>query len=262
MIVAQRGWPPLWLVVATVAGGSLAAGGANAINCYVDRDIDELMRRTEHRPLPEGRIAPRGALIFGLALEVLAFVELWAFVNLLAALLAASATVFYVGVYTLWLKRTSTHNIVVGGAAGGVPVLVGWAAVTGRVGAPAWVMFAIIFLWTPPHFWALAVKYQDDYRNAGVPMLPAVAGIVPTVRRILFYSTALVGVTFLLEPFGKLGLVYLLSAAVLGFTFMTRALNLYRARTVAASMRLFQFSIAYLGLLFVSMAVARLVTPS
>jgi len=175
MIVAQRGLPPIALMVATLLGGALAAGGANAINMVVDRDIDKLMHRTSSRPLVTGAVTPRNALVFAVALEVAAFVELWAWVNLLAAALAISATLFYVFVYTLWLKRTSSQNIVIGGAAGAVPVLVGWAAVTDSLSWTPVVMFAIIFVWTPPHFWALAVKYQDDYRAANVPMLPAVA---------------------------------------------------------------------------------------
>ena len=175
MIVAQRGLPPLWLMVATLLGGALAAGGANAINMVVDRDIDKLMHRTRKRPLVTGAITPRNALIFAITLEVVAFVELWAWVNLLAAALAVSATLFYVFVYTMWLKRTSSQNIVIGGAAGAVPVLVGWAAVTDSLSWTPVVLFAIIFVWTPPHFWALAVKYKDDYQAASVPMLPAVA---------------------------------------------------------------------------------------
>ena len=164
MIVAQRGLPPVWLMVATLLGGALAAGGANAINMVVDRDIDKLMHRTRNRPLVTGAITPRNALIFAIALEVVAFVELWAWVNLLSAVLAVSATLFYVFVYTLWLKRTSSQNIVIGGAAGAVPVLVGWAAVTDSLAWTPVVLFAIIFVWTPPHFWALAVKYKDDYQ--------------------------------------------------------------------------------------------------
>ena len=193
MIVAQRGLPPVWLMVATLLGGALAAGGANAINMVVDRDIDKLMHRTRKRPLVTGVITPRNALIFAIALEVVAFVELWAWVNLLSAALAVSATLFYVFVYTLWLKRTSSQNIVIGGAAGAVPVLVGWAAVTDSLSWTPVVLFAIIFVWTPPHFWALAVKYKDDYQAASVPMLPAVATFKRTAREILFYSVVLVG---------------------------------------------------------------------
>ncbi|HEY6426190.1 MAG TPA: heme o synthase, partial [Acidimicrobiales bacterium] len=177
MVVAQRGLPPLWLIVATVAGGALAAGGANAINMVVDRDIDRLMNRTKNRPLVTGAMSARAALVFALTLEVLAFVELWLAVNLLSAVLAISATLFYVFVYTLWLKRRSSQNIVIGGAAGAVPVLVGWAAVTDSLSWAPVVLFAIIFIWTPPHFWSLAVKYRDDYAAADVPMLPVVASM-------------------------------------------------------------------------------------
>src|SRR5436309_11301023 len=191
MIVARRGLPSGWLVLWTLVGGALAAGGANAINMYADRDIDRLMERTRNRPLVTGVITPRAALTFAVALEVVAFVELWTLVNLLAAALAVSATLFYVFVYTLWLKRTSTNNIVIGGAAGAVPVLVGWAAVRDSLGLAPLVLFAIIFVWTPPHFWALAVKYRDDYAAADVPMLPAVASPARTARQIVVYSVAL-----------------------------------------------------------------------
>src|SRR5437764_5201158 len=170
MILAQEGLPRLTLIVATLTGGTLAAGGANAVNMYVDRDIDRLMPRTQHRPLVTGAVTPRGALTFAVLLETAAFVELWLVVNLLSAVLALSATLFYVFVYTLWLKRTSTRNIVIGGAAGAVPVLVGWTAVRNSLAWPPIVLFAIIFYWTPPHFWALAVKYRDDYAAADVPM--------------------------------------------------------------------------------------------
>src|SRR4051794_10644379 len=173
-IVAAQGMPPLWLIVATVLGGAFAAGGANAINMYVDRDIDRLMERTQGRPLVTGAVTPRAALTFAIGLEVLAFFWLWGTVNLLSAVLAVSACLFYVFVYTLWLKRTSKSNIVIGGAAGAVPVLVGWASVTGSLGWAPILLFALIFVWTPPHFWALAVKYKADYAAADVPMLPVV----------------------------------------------------------------------------------------
>src|SRR3954454_16947211 len=175
MIVAKRGLPSIELMVTTLVGGALAAGGANAINMYVDRDIDAVMKRTQNRPLVTGEITPRAALTFAVALEVVAFFELWLAVNLLSAVLAVSATLFYVFVYTLWLKRTSSHNIVIGGAAGAVPVLVGWTAVTDRLAWAPIVLFAVIFYWTPPHFWALAIRYRDDYAAADVPMLPVVA---------------------------------------------------------------------------------------
>jgi protoheme IX farnesyltransferase len=255
MIVAQRGLPPVWLMAATLLGGALAAGGANAINMFVDRDIDKLMHRTSKRPLVTGAVTPRNALVFAIALEVVAFVELWAWVNLLSAVLAISATLFYVFVYTLWLKRTSSQNIVIGGAAGAVPVLVGWAAVTDSLSWTPVVMFAIIFVWTPPHFWALAVKYKDDYQAASVPMLPAVATFKRTAREILVYSVVLVGVTLLLAAVAKLGVIYVVSASVLGAVFVAMAVRLWRRATPKAAMQLFSYSITYLTLLFVLMAV-------
>ena len=193
MVVAQRGLPSGWLVLATLLGGTLPPAGANATNMVVDRDIDSLMKRTHGRPLVTGAVTPRNALIFAIALEVVAAVVLWLAVNPLSALLALSATLFYVFVYTLWLKRTSTENIVIGGAAGAVPVLVGWAAVTGSLGWAPFVLFALIFAWTPPHFWALAIRYRDDYAAADVPMLPVVAGFDVTARRIVAYTARPVG---------------------------------------------------------------------
>src|SRR4051812_7510963 len=200
MVVADRGIPHVGLIVATVLGGTMAAGGANAINMYVDRDIDKVMHRTRNRPLVTGIIKARNALIFAVLLEVAAFLFLWATVNLLSAVLAVSATLFYVFVYTLWLKRTSTHNIVIGGAAGAVPVLVGWSSVTGRLDWAPIVLFAIIFYWTPPHFWALAIKYRDDYAAADVPMLPVVVSPRTTATRILAYTVLLWALTIVFDP--------------------------------------------------------------
>ena len=190
MVLAQQGWPSTALVVVTLIGGTLAAGGANAFNMYVDRDIDRLMERTKNRPLATGRIEPRHALVFAAALEVVAFAVLWWGANLLSAVLALSATAFYVLVYTIWLKRTSRQNIVIGGAAGAVPVLVGWAAVRNDLGWAPVVLFAAMFFWTPPHFWALAIKYADDYRAADVPMLPAVVPLADAVRQMTLYTAA------------------------------------------------------------------------
>ena len=255
MIVARRGIPSVALMAATLLGGTLAAGGANAINMFVDRDIDKVMHRTRNRPLVTGAMAPRNALIFAVSLEVLAFVELWAWVNPLSAVLAVSATLFYVFVYTLWLKRRSSQNIVIGGAAGAVPVLVGWAAVTDHLAWSPVVLFAIIFLWTPPHFWALAFKYKEDYQAAAVPMLPAVATFARTAREILVYSVLLVGVTLLLAPVASLGVVYVASAPVLGLVFVGLAARLRWRATPKAAMQLFSYSITYLTLLFVLMAV-------
>ena len=254
MVLADRGLPSPWLVLAVLVGGTMAAGGANTLNCVIDRDIDEKMHRTHGRPLPMGAVTPEAALRFGIVLEIVAFVWLWATANLLAALLAVSATAFSVFVYTMWLKRTTAQNIVIGGAAGAVPVLVGWAAVTGRVGLPAWVMFAIIFMWTPPHFWALAMKYRDDYAAAGVPMLPVVAGPKAAARQIMAYSVVLVAVTLTLCPAAKMGPVYLVAAVVLGVRFIHCARLLSRDNSPKAAMRLFSYSISYLGLLFAAIA--------
>ena len=252
MILAKGGLPDVWLMVATLLGGTLAAGGANAINMYVDRDIDKLMHRTAKRPLVTGVIAPRNALIFAVTLEVVAFVELWAWVNLLSAVLAVSATLFYVFVYTLWLKRTSKQNIVIGGAAGAMPVLVGWAAVTDSLAWTPVVLFAVIFMWTPPHFWALAFKYKDDYEAAHVPMMPVVATFRRTAIEILVYTVIMVGLhAWLLAPVAHLGLLYVVSAALLGAGFIAMAVRLWVQATPKASMQLFSYSITYLTLLFV-----------
>ena len=259
MVMAEQGWPPARLIVATLIGGSLAAGGANAINMYVDRDIDRLMERTATRPLVTGLIAPRNALVFALILEVAAFGVLWAFTNLLAAVLAVSATAFYVFVYTLWLKRTSTQNIVIGGAAGAVPVLVGWAAVRDSLDWSPVVLFALIFWWTPPHFWALAIRYADDYRAAGVPMLPAVVTPREAVRKMVAYTVVLVATSLVLLPIGDLGVIYGISAGVLGALFLAGVIDLGRNPTVTRSMRVFGFSISYVTLLFAALTVDVLV---
>jgi protoheme IX farnesyltransferase len=258
MVVAERGLPSVWLMVATVLGGTMAAGGANAINMYVDRDIDKVMHRTQNRPLVTGVITPRSALTFAVGLEIVAFFFLWTTVNLLSAVLAVSATLFYVFVYTLWLKRTTSRNIVIGGAAGAVPVLVGWSAVTDRLDWAPIVLFAVIFYWTPPHFWALAIKYKDDYAAAEVPMLPAVASLRTTASRILFYTVLLWGLTLLFDPVAGMGDVYLASAFVLGAVFTGMAFQLTRRTTPAAAMRLFSYSITYITLLFGAMALDQL----
>ncbi|HEY5108095.1 MAG TPA: heme o synthase [Acidimicrobiales bacterium] len=255
MILAQGRMPGVWLMIATLLGGTLAAGGANAINMYVDRDIDKLMHRTAKRPLVTGVIAPRNALVFAITLEVVAFVELWAWVNLLSATLAVSATLFYVFIYTLWLKRTSKQNIVIGGAAGAMPVLVGWAAVTNTLAWTPIVLFAVIFMWTPPHFWALAFKYKDDYEAAHVPMMPVVATFRRTAFEILVYTVIMVGFTLLLAPVAHLGALYVVSAALLGIGFVAMAVRLWMQATPKASMQLFSYSITYLTVLFIVMAV-------
>lgn len=252
MVLAGRGWPEWELLGITLLGGTLAAGGANAINMVIDRDIDALMVRTQGRPLVTGLIKPGNALIFALSLQVGAFAVLWAGANLLSAVLAASATLFYVFVYTLWLKRTSRQNIVIGGAAGAVPVLVGWAAVRDSLDWAPVVLFATIFLWTPPHFWALAIRHADDYRAAAVPMLPAVETLERTVRQMVAYTVVLVAVTMLMLPLSDLGWIYGISAGVLGAAFLAGTIDLARRPTEARSMRLFGFSITYVSLLFLA----------
>ena len=259
MIVAERGLPSPWLVAATVVGGTAAAGGANAMNMVADRDIDKVMKRTRHRPLATGAVTPRAALTFAIALEVAAFALLWGTVNLLSAVLAVSACLFYVFVYTLWLKRTSTSNIVIGGAAGAVPVLVGWAAVTGTLDWAPVVLFAVIFYWTPPHFWALAIRYRDDYARAEVPMLPVVASLRTTAVRILLYTLLLWALTVLFAPVAGMGHIYLGAALVLGGVFTWYAVRLLRDATPGAAMRVFTWSISYITLLFGAMALDQLV---
>jgi protoheme IX farnesyltransferase len=262
MVLAARGMPGGWLILATLVGGSLAAGSANTINCYVDRDIDQVMRRTSARPLVRHEVAPRSALIFGLVLAVLATVELWFTTNWLSALLADGAIAFYVFVYTLGLKRRTPSNIVIGGAAGCFPVLIGWSAVTGTVGWSAVLLFLVVFFWTPPHFWALAMRFRDDYAAAGVPMLPVVATPQAVARRIVAYSWLMVLASLALVPVARLGLIYLISAAALGGWFVLGAHALL-ARTTAGRdprpMRLFHLSITYLTLLFLAIALDQLI---
>ena len=260
MIVAQRGLPSIWLIVATVLGGIFAAGGANAINMYVDRDIDAIMERTQGRPLVTGLVQPREALVFAIALEVIAFVWLWGFVNLLSAVLAVSAMLFYVFVCTLWLKHRSSSNIVIGGAAGAVPVLIGWTAVinsldlsVGRNWAPI-ILFAVIFVWTPPHFWALAIKYKDDYQAADVPMLPVVANLATVTRQIVGYTVLLWALTLLFGPVAGTGIVYYVAAVVLGAVFLGYAIRVARDPKPGPAMALFGWSISYVCLLFGAMA--------
>jgi protoheme IX farnesyltransferase len=259
MVLADKGLPSLWLIAATLIGGTMSAGGANAINQFLDRDIDEIMTRTRRRPLPAHVIRPGHALAYGIALGVAGFAWMLVTVNLPAALLSAAALLFYVFVYTSWLKRSSPQNIVIGGAAGAAPALVGWAAVTGRVGWPAVVLFAIVFLWTPPHFWALSLRYQRDYRAAGVPMLPVVVGLQGTTRSIVRYSFVLVAVTLVLWPLGHTGFVYPAAAVALGAVFIARALRLRSVGTVAVAMSLFRYSIVYLALLFGAVALDTLI---
>jgi heme o synthase len=247
------GTPSIGLVVLTCLGGALSAGGAGAINHYLDRDIDALMDRTADRPVPSGRVSPRAALVYGVVLGIASFVLLATTVNLLAAVLALGGLLGYVLVYTLWLKRTTPQNIVIGGAAGAVPPLVAWAATTGRLSGSALYLFAIVFYWTPPHFWALSLLMKDDYERARVPMLPVVRGERETRRQIVLYSLLLVAVTML--PFaGRLfDGIYLVAALVLGGALMTLALRLSRHADRMSALRLYLFSLAYLALLFTAM---------
>jgi protoheme IX farnesyltransferase len=255
MFVASKHLPSLRLVLLTLVGGALAAGGANAMNMIYDRDIDAVMHRTRHRPLVTGAITPKAAIVFAATLEISAFVLFWTTVNLLSGILAVSATAFYVLVYTMWLKRSTSNNIVVGGAAGAVPVLVGWSAVTGHLGLAPLIMFGIIFLWTPPHFWALAVRYRDDYAAANVPMLPVAKDLRVVVRQIALYTFALWVLSLVLGPVAHLGLPYDIAAAVLGGAFFIRALGLVRHADAKRAMRLFGFSISYLTALFAMMGI-------
>ena len=258
MILAEQGMPALWLMAATVVGGTLAAGGANAINCVIDRDIDALMHRTQDRPLPMGMLEPRSAMAFAMALEVAAFALLWSTSNLLAATLAVLATAFYVFIYTLWLKRTTPQNIVIGGAAGAFPPLVGWAAVTGTVSVEAVILFAIVFFWTPPHFWALAIKYKEDYGRADVPMLPVVATLESTTRQMLIYAIVLVPVSLTLLLTDSVSWIYGLTAVGLGGAFVFQTWRLHASQAPSRAMSVFKTSIYYLALLFVAVAADQL----
>lgn len=257
MWIAGAGKVDPLLLLVTLTGGTLAAASAQTINCIYDRDIDYDMERTRHRPLPSGKIQPRDALIFAIALGILSFSLLTVFANLLAAMLAMSGIGFYVLVYTHWLKRTSTQNIVIGGAAGAIPALVGWAAVTGTLSWVAWLLFAIVFVWTPPHFWALALMIRDDYAKVGIPMLPVVAGNEATVRQIWFYTLILIPTTLLLVyPFHATGVVYGAIALALGILFILKAWRLlHNPDDRAIAKDLFLYSISYMMLLCLSMVI-------
>jgi protoheme IX farnesyltransferase len=260
MFLAEQGVPDLWLVVATVVGGTLSAGAANTLNCYIDRDIDAIMHRTSRRPLVTGTVSPRGALVFGVALTVVSTVWLGLLVNWLSAWLAFGALLFYVFGYTLLLKRRTAQNIVWGGAAGCMPVLIGWSAVTGSLSWSAFILFLVIFFWTPPHYWPLSLRYKDDYAAAHVPMLPVVERFVVVARQVVVYSWAMVLTSLALVPVQHVGWVYTAAAVVAGALFLTEAHRLLaRARAGAAEdvlkpMRLFHFSITYLTILFVGVA--------
>ncbi|MGO4360309.1 heme o synthase [Terrabacter sp. 2TAF16] len=260
MFLAEQGVPDLWLVVVTVVGGTLSAGAANTLNCYIDRDIDAVMHRTSRRPLVTGTVSPRGALVFGVALAVGSTVWLGLLVNWLSAWLALGALLFYVFGYTLLLKRRTTQNIVWGGAAGCMPVLIGWSAVTDSLSWSAFILFMVIFFWTPPHYWPLSMRYKDDYATAHVPMLPVVERFVVVARQIVAYSWAMVLTSLALVPVQQVGWVYTTAAVVAGALFLTEAHRLLaRAKAGAAEdvlkpMRLFHFSITYLTILFVGVA--------
>ena len=257
MILAQRGIPDPWLVLATVFGGALSAGSANSFNCYIDRDIDKIMGRTKSRPLVTGELSAKEAYLFAWGLGVLSVVWLGLVVNPLAALLSLGAILFYVFVYTLLLKRRTPQNIVWGGAAGAMPVLIGWAAVTGELSATAWVLFFIVFLWTPPHYWPLSLRYKTEYDAAGVPMLPVVRNNKTVGIQIVLYAWALVASTLLLIPVGQMGIIYTATALLAGifFVFESHRLNAEAAKgEIKNPMRLFHGSITYLTLLFIAIA--------
>jgi protoheme IX farnesyltransferase len=265
MVLAQRGIPSPALVFWTLVGGTLAAGSANAINCYLDRDIDLLMARTRRRPLPAHEVEPANAVVFGIVLGVLSFAVLTLFVNLLSAFLALLAIAFYVVIYTMLMKRSTPQNIVIGGAAGALPPVIGWTAVTGDVGVPALLLFALVFYWTPPHFWALSLRIRKDYAAAGVPMLPVVKGIAETSRQIGLYSLLMVAISLILWPVARLGPLYLSAAVVLGGIFLRQAWVLWRQgsapeASTAQAIRLYRYSISYLALLFLAVAVDAIVT--
>jgi len=261
MFLAARGLPSAWLVVATLVGGITAAGSANTLNCYIDRDIDQLMHRTRRRPLATGEVTPREALVFGLVLGVVSVVWFGVLVNWLSAGLALAANAFYVLVYTLLLKRRTSQNIVWGGLAGCMQVLIGWAAVTGSLAWAPFVLFMVIFLWTPPHYWPLSMRFEDDYATAGVPMLPVVASDLAVARQVVLYSWAMVVCSLLLVPVAPTGPVYAVSALVLGGLFLLEAHRLLgRARRGVAGaalkpMRLFHYSITYVTVVFLAVAV-------
>jgi protoheme IX farnesyltransferase len=255
MFLASNGVPLISLAALVLVGGTLGAGGANALNHYLDRDIDELMKRTRGRPVPGRRVKPVRALIFGIFLNILAFVILYFWVNLLAACLTLSATLFYVLVYTRWLKRSTTQNIVIGGAAGAVPPMVGWVAVTGSLDLPALYMFAIVFFWTPPHFWALSLLIKDDYAQAAVPMLPVVRGVPETTRSIMLHTIILVAITILFFTIQVLGWIYLVTAIVLGLGFLFFAWRLLAVGGIRVTRQLYLYSLLYLALIFAAIMV-------
>ncbi|MHB8461455.1 MAG: heme o synthase [Vulcanimicrobiaceae bacterium] len=259
MIMAARGLPSLPLIVWTLLGGALASFSAGAYNCVYDADIDALMRRTCERPIPTGKISRRNATIFATILGLIAFAMLYVLVNPLAAWLSLVGNLYYVFVYTMWLKRRTPLNIVIGGAAGSVPPLVGWAAVTGHVGAPAIGLFVLIFLWTPPHFWALSLFSESDYEKAGIPMLPNVSGEERTKREIISYTIIMVLASLLLYPMQIMGIIFFIAASLLGAWFIVGALRTWQDATTVSARHLFRYSLIYLALICVAMVIDRLV---
>lgn len=259
MILAAEELPSLGLIAAVLLGGALSAGGANTINCWIERDRDQFMNRTRRRPLPAGNIEPTNALVFGLVLEVVAFVWLWATANFLSAALAVGAMLFYVFVYTIWLKPRTPQNIVIGGAAGAVPALVGWASVTGSLAAPAWVMFALVFFWTPPHFWALSIRYRDDYAAAGIPMLPVVKGMKVATQQIFWYSIIVFVTSMAMYPASDVGWIYGAVTGLTGLWFVWKSVGLRQDPTPEKAMSFFTYSNTYLALVFAAIALDTLV---
>lgn len=255
MAMLVAGDPSIGLILLTCLGGSLSAGSAGAINHYIDRDIDAQMTRTARRPVPSGRVSPRAALTWGIALGIASEAVFLLWVNTLAAVLALCGLLGYVFVYTLWLKRRTAQNIVIGGAAGAIPPLVGWAAVTGSLHLTAWLMFAIVFMWTPPHFWALAILIRDEYAKSDVPMLPVTRGVKSTSTQILIYSVLLVATTMLPVATGAFGAIYAVSAVGLGGTFVWMAYGLSRDSSRPVARRTYLFSLSYLAILFLAMVV-------
>ena len=255
MFLASNGVPHWILIVVVLSGGALGSGGANALNHYMDRDIDEQMARTRNRPIARGAIKPQNALFFGVALNIAAFALLFTFANLLSALLTLGATIFYVFVYTGLLKRATPQNIVIGGAAGSIPPMVGWAAVTGDLGLPAFFLFALIFFWTPPHFWALALLLKDDYASAGIPMLPVIAGVDKTKKQIFLYTLLVAALAIAFFATGELSVVYLIAAVMLGAGFIYFAWQLWNQPDIVKAKPMYLYSLAYLALLFLAIMV-------
>ena len=255
MFLAAQGRPPVSIMLLVMLGGAAAAGGASAINHYLDRDIDQVMTRTRRRPIPGRRISPGAALAFGIILNLFAFGLLAAGVNLLSACLTLSGTLFYVFIYTMWLKRSTAQNIVIGGAAGAVPPLAGWAAVTGGLDVPSIYLFAIVFFWTPPHFWALALLIKDDYARAGIPMLPVVKGVAVTRRNIVVYTIVLVAISLVFITSGAVGWTYFASAVALGAGFLYMAWRLDPGGSISRARALYLYSVPYLALIFTAIIV-------